>query len=82
MAQENAQAHIKAYDADTGEIIEDGTNTLEQEKNAAQTKIDGNNAKYVTTIKFCLDLEQANAFKEWLDTNDIEFETVEGMKKA
>ena len=82
LAQENAQAHIKAYDADTGEIIEGGTNTLGQEKNAAQTKTDGNTAKYVTTIKFWLDLEQANAFKEWLDANDIEFETVEGMKKV
>lgn len=82
LAQENAQAQIKAYDADTGEIIEGGTNTLEQEKNAAQTKTDGNTARYVTTIKFWLDLEQANAFKEWLDTHDIEFETVEGMKKV
>ena len=82
LAQENAQAHIKAYDADTGEIIEDGTNTLGQEKNAAQAETDGNTAKYVTTIKFWLDLEQANAFKEWLYTHDIEFETVEGMKKA
>lgn len=25
---------------------------------------------------------KANAFKEWLDTHDIEFETVEGMKKV
>lgn len=82
LAQENAQAQIKAYDADTGEIIEGGVNTLGQEKNAAQTKIDSNKAKYVTTIKFWLDLEQANAFKEWLDTHDIEFETMEGMKKV
>ena len=36
LVQENAQAKIRAYDADTGEIIEDSTN--EQEKNAVQTK--------------------------------------------
>lgn len=82
MARENAQAQIKAYNADTGEIVEDGINTLDQEENATQSKSEGNKVKYVTTIKFWFGLEQANAFKKWLDAHGIEFETVEGMKKT
>lgn len=81
-AKENAQAQIKAYNADTGEIIENGTNTHEQEENGVQAKLEVNKDEYVTTIKFWFDLDQANAFKEWLDTNGIKFETVEGMKKS
>lgn len=70
MAKEQAEASIKAYDAETGEVIED-------EPKPAPT-----NSKYVTTIKFWFDLEQAKQFKEWLDTHNIKFETVEGMKKC
>lgn len=70
MAKEQAEASIKAYDAETGEVIED------------EPKPDPANSKYVTTIKFWFDLEQAKQFKEWLDTHDIKFETVEGMKKC
>lgn len=69
MAKEQAEANIKAYDAETGEVIED------------EPKPEPASDKYVTTIKFWLDLEQAKQFKEWLDTHDIKFETVEGMKK-
>lgn len=70
MAREQAEASIKAYDAETGEVIED------------EPKPKPASDKYVTTIKFWLDLEQAKQFKEWLDTHDIKFETVEGMKKC
>lgn len=70
MAREQAEASIKAYDAETGEVIED------------EPKPEPASDKYVTTIKFWLDLEQAKQFKEWLDTHDIKFETVEGMKKC
>lgn len=70
IAKEQAEASIKAYDAETGEVIED--------KSKPEPKSD----KYVTTIKFWFDLEQAKQFKEWLDTHDIKFETVEGMKKC
>ena len=70
MAKEQAEASIKAYDAETGEVIED------------EPKPDPANSKYVTTIKFWFDLEQAKQFKEWLDAHDIKFETVEGMKKC
>lgn len=69
IAKEQAEVSIKAYDAETGEVIED-------EPRPAPTS-----DKYVTTIKFWLDLEQAKQFKEWLDTHGIKFETVEGMKK-
>lgn len=70
MAKEQAEASIKAYDAETGEVIED------------ETKPEPVSDKYVTTIKFWFDLEQAKQFKEWLDAHNIEFETVEGMKKV
>ena len=70
MAKEQAEASIKAYDAETGEVIED------------QPKPEPASDKYVTTIKFWFDLKQAKQFKEWLDTHDIKFETVEGMKKV
>lgn len=68
IAKEQADASIKAYDAETGEVIED------EPKPASD--------KYVTTIKFWFNLEQAKQFKEWLDAHDIKFETVEGMKKV
>ena len=71
IAKEQADASIKAYDAETGEVIENEPK-LEQK----------NNGKYVTTIRFWFDLEQAKDFKEWLDAHDIDFETVEGMKKC
>lgn len=70
MAKEQAEASIKAYDAETGEVIEE------------EPKSEPVSDKYVTTIKFWFDLEQAKEFKEWLDTHNIEFETVEGMKKV
>ena len=68
IAKEQAETSIKAYDAETGEVI-----------NEPPVLASG---KYVTTIKFWFDLEQAKQFKEWLDAHNIEFETVEGMKKC
>lgn len=70
IAKEQAEASIKAYDAETGEVIED------------EPKSEPVSDKYVTTIKFWFDLEQAKQFKEWLDAHDVKFETVEGMKKC
>lgn len=70
MAKEQAEASIKAYDAETGEVIE--------EKQKSEPASD----KYVTTIKFWFDLDQAKQFKEWLDAHNIKFETVGGMKKC
>ena len=70
IAKEQAEASIKAYDAETGEVIED------------ELKPEPANDKYVTTIKFWFSLEQAKEFKEWLDVHNVKFETVEGMKKC
>lgn len=70
IAKGQAEASIKAYDAETGEVIED------------KPKPEPASDRYVTTIKFWFDLKQAKEFKEWLDTHDVEFETVEGMKKV
>lgn len=71
IAKEQAEATIKAYDAETGEVIENEAKPEQKD-----------NDKYVTTIKFWFDLQQAKDFKEWLDAHDIDFETVEGMKKC
>lgn len=71
IAKEQAEATIKAYDAETGEVIENEAKPEQKD-----------NDKYVTTIKFWFDLKQAKDFKEWLDAHDIDFETVEGMKKC
>lgn len=70
IAKEQAEASIKAYDAETGEVIEE------------EPKPEPVSDKYVTTIKFWFDLKQAKQFKEWLDDHDVKFETVEGMKKC
>lgn len=70
IAKEQAEASIKAYDAETGEVIED------------EPKSEPVSDKYVTTIKFWFGLEQAKQFKEWLDAHGVKFETVEGMKKC
>ena len=71
IAKEQAEASIKAYDTETGEVIENEPKPEQK-----------NNGKYVTTIRFWFDFEQAKDFKEWLDAHDIDFETVEGMKKC
>lgn len=67
-AKEMAETTIKAVNQETGEIIE--------------RPVETEAIKYETTIKFIMDLEQAKKFKTFLDENDYEFETVEGMKKV
>lgn len=71
IAKEQSEASIKAYDAETGEVIENEAKSEQKDDD-----------RYVTTIKFWFDLQQAKDFKEWLDAHDIDFETVEGMKKC
>ncbi|VTS33087.1 phage protein [Streptococcus porcinus] len=65
-AKQTAETTIKAVNQETGEILEEPVAV----------------AKYETTIKFIMDLEQAKKFKSFLDENDIEFETLVGMKKV
>lgn len=80
LAKENANANIKAYDAQTGEILEQGTITPEPQNNAREV------AKFEPSEPFTIDLRltlhggefQLNQLKEWLEDNFISFETLEG----
>ena len=80
LAKENANAHIKAYDAETGEILEQGTITPEPQNNAREV------AKFEPSEPLTIDLRltlhggksQFDQLKEWLEDNFISFETLEG----
>ena len=80
LAKENANANIKAYDAETGEILEQGTITPEPQNNAREV------AKFEPSEPFTIDLRltlhggefQLNQLKEWLEDNFISFEFLEG----
>ena len=81
LAKENANAHIKAYDAETGEILEQGTITPEPQNNAREVaKFDPSEP---LTINLRLTLHggksQFDQLKEWLEDNFISFETLEGQ---
>ena len=83
IAKENADAQIKAYDADTGEILESGTITPEPQNNAREV------AKFEPSEPLTIDLRltlhggksQLNQLKEWLEDNFISFETLEEVRK-
>ncbi|MFC2627509.1 MAG: DUF1351 domain-containing protein [Streptococcus mutans] len=80
LAKENANANIKAYDAETGEILEQGTITPEPQNNAREV------AKFEPSEPLTVDLRltlhggksQLDQLKEWLEDNFISFETLEG----
>ena len=80
LAKENANAHIKAYDAETGEILEQGTITPEPQNNAR--KVPKFEPSEPLTIDLRLTLHggksQFDQLKEWLEDNFISFETLEG----
>lgn len=79
-AKENANANIKAYDAETGEILEQGTITPEPQNNAREV------AKFEPSEPLTINLRltlhggksQLNQLQEWLEDNFISFETLEG----
>jgi hypothetical protein len=80
LAKENANANIKAYDAETGEILEQGTITPEPQNNAREVaKFEPSEPLEVTML---LTLHggksQLDQLKEWLEDNFISFETLEG----
>ena len=80
LAKENANANIKAYDAETGEILEQGTITPEPQNNAREVaKFDSSEP---LTINLRLTLHggksQLDQLKEWLEDNFISFEILEG----
>lgn len=80
LAKENANANIKAYDAETGEILEQGTITPEPQNNAREV------AKFEPSEPLTINLRlifhggksQFNQLQEWLEDNFISFETLEG----
>ena len=78
LAQEQANANIKAIDAETGEILEDGTNTQEVEENVS----DAPEFSSIEAVSFDLrvtfpgGLQQAKLLKDWLNSNQIKFETL------
>lgn len=79
LAKENANAHIKAYDAETGEILEQGTIPKPQNNVREVAKFESSEP---LTINLRLTLHggksQLNQLQEWLEDNFISFETLEG----
>ena len=79
-AKKNANANIKAYDAETGEILEQDTITPEPQNNGREV------AKFEPSKPLTIDLRlllhggkaQLDQLKEWLEDNFISFETLEG----
>ena len=80
LAKENANANIKAYDAETGEILEQGTITPEPQNNVRE--VEKFEPSEPLTIDFRLTLHggksQLNQLQEWLEDNFISFEILEG----
>lgn len=80
LAKENANVNIKAYDAETGEILEQGTITPESQNNVREV------AKFEPSEPLTINLRltlhggksQLNQLQEWLEDNFISFETLEG----
>ncbi|MFP7775719.1 DUF1351 domain-containing protein [Streptococcus dysgalactiae] len=81
MAKENAKAQIKAYDADTGEILESDPITPEPQNTAPEVpKFEPSEPMKVTML---LTLHggksQLDQLKEYLEDNFISFETLGGI---
>lgn len=78
LAQEQANANIKAIDAETGEILEDGTNTQEVKENTSDapefSSIEA--TSFDLRLTFPGGLQQAKLLKDWLNSNQIKFETL------
>jgi|GEM_PF-740617 len=76
LAQEQANENIKAINADTGEILEDGPIIPEQEETAPETpKFEPSEpVSYDLRLTFPGGNQQAKLFKEWLLANQVEFE--------
>ncbi|KXU10820.1 hypothetical protein SMIDD22_01839 [Streptococcus mitis] len=80
LAKKNANTNIKAYDAETGEILEQGTITPESQNNVREV------AKFEPSEPLTINLRltlhggksQLNQLQEWLEDNFISFETLEG----
>lgn len=79
-AKENADANIKAYDAETGEILEQGTITPEAQNNAREVAKFEPSEPLVKVVRLELHggLEQWGNTQEYFEDNFIGFETLEG----
>lgn len=78
IAKENANAQIKAFNADTGEILESDPITPEpQETTPEMAKFESNEAvSYDLRLTFPGGNPQAKLFKEWLENNGVSFEVL------
>lgn len=78
IAKENANAQIKAFNADTGEILESDPIAPEpQETTSEMAKFETNEAvSYDLRLTFPGGNPQAKLFKEWLETNGVSFEVL------
>lgn len=77
IAKENANAQIKAFNADTGEILESDPIPEPQETTAEVAKFEPNEAvSYDLRLTFPDGNPQAKLFKDWLLANQVEFETL------
>lgn len=78
IAKENANAQIKAFNADTGEILESDPITPEpQETTPEMAKFEPNEAvSYDLRLTFPGGNPQAKLFKEWLENNGVSFEVL------
>lgn len=80
LAKENANANIKAYDAETGEILEQGTITPESQNNMREVPKFEPSEPLTINLRLTLHggKSQLNQLQEWLEDNFISFETLEG----
>ncbi|MED5789138.1 DUF1351 domain-containing protein [Streptococcus anginosus] len=75
IAKENANAQIKAFNADTGEILE--SDPITQETTPEMAKFEPNEAvSYDLRLTFPGGNPQAKLFKEWLENNGVSFEVL------
>lgn len=81
LANEQAESQIKAYNAETGEIIE---NSPEQDETAQAVEelLASDEKLYETVIKFTLTEAKAKEFRAMLETANIEFEVIQKMKEV
>lgn len=81
LAKENAEAEIKAYNADTGEIIESGTITPQTQNEGAEGLKTTSNEPLTVTMLLTLHggQEQLEKLKEYLDDNFISYGILGGQ---
>lgn len=78
IAKENANAQIKAFNADTGEILENDPITPEPSENVTEVpKFEPSEpVSYDLRLTFPGGNPQAKLFKEWLENNGVSFEVL------